>query len=158
MGYTVETSGRLLLPPDREGAVFDALPAAMAERDGWFDPDDDEWPITTLADLAQVAGASVERDGDWLVLGTDEEGDPKWSDQATAFYVGIARWVDQGEVVLSGEDETEWRYTYAAGAMTQSGTNGWDGSVEPFGDPVHDEPPVVTQPQQRTRRGWFRRR
>jgi hypothetical protein len=158
MGYAMETTGRLLLPVDRESAAFDAVSAAIAGRDGWYDPDD-AWPITSVADLATVAGASAEREGEWLVLGTDEEGDPKWSDQATAFYVGLARWVSEGSVLLSGEDGTEWSYSYADGAVSQSGLNGWDGSTEPFGEPVEDEPaPAVTPVESMKRRGWFRRR
>jgi hypothetical protein len=144
----------LLLPLEREDAAFPALVEAVARRDGWFDPDDEQWPVTSVGDLAPVAGASVERDGDWLVLATDEEGDPKWSEQATAFYVELASWVTEGSVHLVGEDETEWSYSYADGVMTQSGVNGWDGSIEPFGDPVEDKPPAPA----RQRRGWFRRR
>lgn len=154
MGYVVETTGRILLPLEREDAAFPAVVAAVAQRDGWFDPDDEQWPITSLADLAPVAGASVERDGDWLVLATDEDGDPKWSEQATAFYAELAGWVSEGTVHLSGEDGTDWSYSYAEGRLAQSGINGWDGANEPFGDPVEDEPPAPT-PQ---RRGWFRRR
>ena len=159
MGYGVATTGRLLLPADRDGAAFDAVSAVMAAHDGWYDPDDDEWPITSLADLAAVAGARVERDGEWLVLDTDEEGDPKWPDQATAFYVELAPLVSGGSVLLSGEDGTEWIYTYADGTITQSGVNGWDGSTEPFGDPVDEEPAVGATPAAAPKkRGWFRRR
>lgn len=128
----------------------------MAERDGWYDPV--EWPMTSLDQLATVAGAVVERDGDWLVLATDEEGDPKWSDQATAFYAALSPFVGEGSVLLSGEDGTEWSYAYANGAVTQSGVNGWDGSTEPFGDPVDDEAAAATPVQATKRRGWFRRR
>lgn len=155
MGYLVETSGRVRLPIDSEGAAFEALRVEMADRDGWFDPDDEQWPVTSLADLAPYAAASVTREGDWVVLATDEEGDPKWSEQATAFYAGLARWVGEGAVRFSGEDGMEWGYTYAAGGLTQSGTNGWDGSAEPFGDPVEEEEPPAEAPR---RRGWFRRR
>ena len=154
MGYAVETTGRLLVPADSEGAAFDAVSAAMAERDGWYDPGDESWPITSVADLAAVAGASVLREGDWLVLVTDEEGDPKWSEQATAFYAELAKWVSQGTVLVSGEDGAEWSYTFADGGVTQSGVNGWDGSLEPFGSPVEEEPPAEAP----KRRGWFRRR
>ena len=154
MGYLVETTGRLLLPSDREGAAFNALTVAMAERDGWFDPEDDEWPVSSLADLAPFAAASVERDGEWLVLATDEEGDPKWSEQATAFYAELAGWVSDGTVHISGEDGAEWSYAFAQGQLTQSGVNGWDGSLEPSGSPLEEEPPVAAP----KRRRWFRRR
>ena len=93
MGYLVETTGRLLLPSACEGAAFEALTVAMADRDGWFDPEDDEWQVSSLAELAPFAATSVEREGEWLVLATDEEGDPKWSEQATAFYAELAKWV-----------------------------------------------------------------
>lgn len=162
MGYGVETTGRLLLPADREGAAFDAVSAAMAAQDGWYDSDDDQWPITSLADLATVAGAGVEREGEWLVLDTDEEGDPKWSDQATSFYVELAPWVGEGSVLLSGEDGTEWSYSYADGAIRQSGVNGWDGTTEPFGEPADEEDPLVgpvAAPSAAPRKwSWLRRR
>ena len=143
----------MLLPLDREGAAFEALTVAMADRDGWFDPEDDEWQVSSLADLAPVAATSVKREGEWLVLATDEEGDPKWSEQATAFYAELAQWVSEGTVLVSGEDGAEWSYTFAEGRLTQSGVNGWDGSYEPFGTPVEEDPPV----QAPKRRGWFRR-
>jgi hypothetical protein len=154
MGYLVETTGRLLLPLDREGAALAGLTLAMAERDGWFDPDDHDGQVSSLADLAPFAATSVEREGEWLVLATDEEGDPKWSEQATAFYAELANWVSQGTVLISGEDGTEWRYTFAEGALTQSGVNGWDGSLKPFGSPVEEEPPLEAP----RRRRWSRRR
>lgn len=154
MGYMVETTGRVLLPLDREGAAFEALTVAMADRQGWFDPDDVQWPVTSLADLASFAATSVTRDGNWVVLATDEEGDPKWSEQATAFYAELASWVSEGTVLFSGEDGTEWTYTYAVDGLTQSGINGWDGSTEPFGDPIKEEP----SSERPKRRGWFRRR
>ena len=154
MGYLVETTGRLLLPLAREAAAFEGVRAAVADRDGWFDPEDDQWQVSSLTDLAAVAATSVEREGEWLVLDTDEEGDPKWSDQATAFYAALATWVTEGTVLVSGEDGTEWSYTFAEGELTQSGINGWDGSVEPFGAPLEEEPPVEAP----RRRGWFRRR
>ncbi len=149
----METTGRVLLPVDREDAAVEALTAALAERDGWFHPDE-EWPVITLAEVASFAAAAVERTGDWLVLATDEDGDPKWSEQATAFYVELASWVTEGIVHLSGEDGMEWSYSYADGRVKQSGINGWDGANEPFGEPVQEEPPAPS-PQ---RRGWFRRR
>ena len=92
------------------------------------------------------------------MLDTDEEGDPKWSDQASAFYVDLAPYVGEGSVLLSGEDGTEWSYTYADSAISQSGINGWDGSTDPFGDPVDEEPAVASTPAGAPKtRGWFRR-
>lgn len=160
MGYLVTTTGRLRLAPDHESAALDALKAAMAARDGWYDAE--EWPVESLDELASfAASATVAREGDWLVLTTDEAGDPKWSDQATAFYVELSRWVGAGSVAFVGEDDETWGYSYAAGGLTQSGVNGWDGSAEPFGPPVPYEPtddrgamPTVTKP----RRRWFGRR
>lgn len=85
MGYLVETNGRLRIPLDHENAALEALKAAMAAREGWFDPDDATW-IESLDDLAAFAAAvTITRAGDWLLLTTDQSGDPKWSDQATAF-------------------------------------------------------------------------
>ncbi|MEK8109731.1 hypothetical protein NKG94_45390 [Micromonospora sp. M12] len=93
-----------------------------------------------MVDLAVTARASITRDGDWLEFGADDEGDPKWSDQATALYVAIAPFVRSGTVHIEGEDGARWSYTYADGHVTQQGWNGWDGSVEPFGEYV-DIPP-----------------
>ena len=157
MGYSVDTTGRVLLPLDREGAAFAALTAAMADKDGWFDAGDPQWPVDSLADLASYAAASVARDGDWLVFTPDEEGDPKWSEQATAFYAELARWVTEGTIVITGEDDEEWSYTYTAGRLAQSGTNGWDGATEPSGEPVEvaEQDPSAERAR---RRGWLRRR
>ncbi|MGI5523371.1 hypothetical protein ACQEUX_20930 [Micromonospora sp. CA-259024] len=135
MGYLVMPSGRLNIPKSDEVATVAAVRAAMAVRDGWFNPDVSP-PDDTLADMAEAAGASIVRDGDWIEFGHDDEGDPKWSDQATAFYVAIAPFVRSGIVHIEGEDGSRWSYTYADGQITQQGWNGWDGSVEPFGEPV----------------------
>ena len=155
MGYLVETTGRLLLPLDREAAAFDALVAAMADRQGWFRPDDEEWPVTSLADLATYAAAAVTRDGDWLVLSTDEAGDPKWSDQADAFYEELARWVTEGTVSFTGEDGMPWSVTYAEGRMTRSETDEWDEPAELLDDEPAAAQPAAAPP---ARRRWFRRR
>ncbi|SIN32171.1 hypothetical protein [Micromonospora cremea] len=139
MGYLVQPSGRLNLPGSDEVAAVAAVKAAMAVRDGWFTPD--LFPShDTLADMAEAAGASIIRDGDWVEFGYDDEGDPKWSDQATAFYVAIAPFVRSGIVHIEGEDGAGWSYTYADGQITQRGWNGWDGSVEPFGEHVNFPP------------------
>ncbi|WP_262281673.1 hypothetical protein [Micromonospora sp. MA102] len=135
MGYLVRPSGRLNLPQSDDVAAVAAVQAAMAVRDGWFKPD--VLPTNdTLADMAEAAGASVTRDGDWIEFGYDDEGDPKWSDQATAFYVAIAPFVRSGTILVEGEDGAHWSYTYADGQVTQQGWNGWDGSIEPFGEQV----------------------
>lgn len=140
MGYLVEPSGRLNLPESDEVAAVAAVKAAMAVRDGWFKPN--VFPSNdTLADMAEAAGASIIRYGDWIEFGYDDEGDPKWSDQATAFYVAIAPFVRSGIVHIEGEDSARWSYTYADGQITQQGWNGWDGSIEPFGEYV-DLPPL----------------
>jgi len=116
-------------------AAVAAVKAAWAARgDG---PGLDLFPPSeTLADIAWAASASIIRDGDWIEFGFDDEGDPKWSDDVTAFYVAIAPFVRSGTVRIQGEDEASWSYTYADGQITQQGWNGWDGSTEPFGEPV----------------------
>jgi hypothetical protein len=91
MGYVVETTGRVLPPSDREEAASAALTETMAVRDGWFDPEDEQWPVASLADLASFVATSVEP----------------------------ASWVDEGTVHLSGEDGTDWSYSYADGRLTQ---------------------------------------
>ncbi|MGY0007610.1 hypothetical protein [Micromonospora sp. I033] len=135
MGYLVEPSGRLNLPESDDVAAVAAVRAAWAGRDGWFDPEVLP-PSDTLADIAWGAAASINRDGDWIEFGHDDEGDPKWSDQATAFYVAIAPFVRSGAVQIEGEDGARWSYTYGGGRVIQQGWNGWDGTVEPFGEPV----------------------
>lgn len=139
MGYLVRPSGRLNLPESDDVAAVAAVQAAMAGRDGWYKPQ--ALPSNdTLADMAEVAGASIIRDGDWIEFGYDDEGDPKWSDQATAFYVAIAPFVRSGIVQIEGEDGARWSYIYADGQITQQGWNGWDGSIEPFGEHVNALP------------------
>lgn len=99
--------------------------------------------------------SQISREGDWLVLTTDPNGDPKWSHQATAFYAELSRWVSEGSVTFTGEDDETWSYSYSADGQTQTGFNGWDGSAEPFGEPAPDEP-IADPPQ--TRRRWLKRR
>src|SRR5262249_32018881 len=84
MGYNVGTSGRLNLPESDDTAAVAAVKAACAGRRGWFRPEEAS-PSATLADLAWVGAASIARDGDWIQFG-DSDGDPKWSQQAEAFY------------------------------------------------------------------------
>lgn len=73
---------------------------------------------------------------------------------ARAFYTKLGHWVSEGTVLISGEDGEEWSYTYAAGGVTQSESNGWDGSAKPFGEPVDEEPPAENP----KRRRFLRRR
>ncbi|WP_110565587.1 hypothetical protein [Micromonospora arborensis] len=133
MGYTVIPSGRLNLPESEDAAAAAAVQAALAGRGEWYEPA--AAPSNgTLVHLAEAARASIARDGDWIEFGYDDEGDPKWSDRATAFYVAIAPFARSGIVQIEGEDGARWSYTYADGQITQQGWNGWDGSIEPFGE------------------------
>jgi hypothetical protein len=139
VGYLVEPSGRLNLPEADDAAAVAAVKAAWAARGGV--PELDEFPPSdTLAEIGWVAAASISRDGDWIEFGPDDEGDPKWSDRATAFYVAIAPFVRSGAVHIEGEDTASWSYTYADRQITQYGWNGWDGSIGPFGEPVEFPP------------------
>lgn len=135
VGYLVWPSGRLNLPQSDEAAAVAAATAAMAERGCLFVPDE-SGASDTLADIAEAARASISRAGDWIEFGHDDAGDPKWSDQATAFYVAIAPFVRSGVVHIDGEDGARWSYSYADGQVAQQGWNGWDGSIEPFGEYV----------------------
>lgn len=138
VGYLVHPSGRLNLPESHDAAAVAAVKAAWRDRSGWFDPETPHAypPSDTLSDIAEYAAASVTRDGDWLEFDHDDGNDPKWSDQATAFYVAIAPFVRSGVVSIEGEDGARWAYTYADGQVTQQGWNGWDATIEPFGDEV----------------------
>ncbi|MEU8001843.1 hypothetical protein AB0B66_11830 [Catellatospora sp. NPDC049111] len=138
MGYLVHPSGRLNLPESQDAAAVAAVKAAWRDRRGWYDPQSEHAysPSGTLADIAEFAAASITRDGDWIEFEYDDGNDPKWSDQATAFYVAIAPFVRSGAVCLEGEDGGTWSYSYADGQITQQGWNGWDGTIEPFGEQV----------------------
>ncbi|MEV0460115.1 hypothetical protein [Catellatospora methionotrophica] len=139
MGYSVHPSGHLELPEAQDAAAVAAVKAAWHGRRGWYKPDADAYaPGETLSGIARYAGASITRDGDRIAFGHDDEGDPKWSEQATAFYVAIAPFVRTGAVHIEGEDGARWSYTYADGQLTQQGCNGWDGTGEPFGEPGPD--------------------
>lgn len=124
MGYLVATTGRLLLPPGLERHALTVAEHRMAARQGWFDPDAGH--VDSLGDLAAFAGVRLEREGEWLTLATDHDGDPKWSEQAEEFYRSLSDFVQEGEVHLRGEDGSTWSYTYAGGALAQQGDNGWD--------------------------------
>jgi hypothetical protein len=139
MSYSVDTTGTLLLPESLERQALTVLEVELAGRQGSFNGTEH---VDDLASLAAFAGADVRRDGDSLRLGT-VTGHPQWSDQATAFYVGLARWVQQGEVHLVGQDGARWSYRYGPDGVIQVGQNGWDGSLVPFGGPV--EAPTARQ-------------
>jgi hypothetical protein len=133
MSYAVETTGTLLLPKELERQALTVLEVELAGRQGAFD---DSQHVDDLASLARFAGAEVRRDGDRIDLATTAASDPEWSDQSTAFYVGLARWVQQGEVHLVGQDGARWSYRYGPDGLIQVGQNGWDGSLVPFGEPM----------------------
>ena len=141
MGYTVFPSGRLHLPATDDVAAVTAAKAAWAGLP--HAPDFERWaPSDTLEDVAWVAAAAITRDGDWIEFGYDDEGDPKWNDHVTAFFVAIAPFVRAGIVVIEGEDGARWSYRYSGGQVAQEGVNGWDLSGEPFGEPVYGPPPA----------------
>ena len=132
VGLLVRPSGRLHLREAEEPAAAAAIMAAWVARgEQFYRPASD-----TLADIALEAAAAITRDGDWIEFAHDDGGDPKWNHQATAFYVAIAPFVRSGTVRIEGEDGSTWSYTYADGQISQRGWNGWDGSIEPFGDAV----------------------
>lgn len=143
MGYAVVPAGRLHLPESEDGAAVAAVRAAWAVRTGRPRPETVD-RSATLADIVWAAAGALTRDGDWIEFAFDEEGDPKWSDWATAFYVAIAPFVREGTVHFDGEDGSHWSYTYTGGGITQQGWNGWDASLEPFGEA--QDPPAVPDP------------
>ncbi|MBS43343.1 MAG: hypothetical protein CMH83_09325 [Nocardioides sp.] len=147
MGYTVEATGAVVLPADREQAAYDAAREAMTAHQGWFSVDlvdDPESPVTDLSSLVDFAGAAMTRDGDRLLVSPAVDSDPKWSDQATAFWVALAPYADAGMVAFEGEDGETWMYRYLDGVLVQDGRNGFDGSTEPFGEAAETVGPVGT--------------
>lgn len=138
-------SGRLHLPEPDDGAAVAAVLAAWAAHGRPLEPETTGRAVT-LADIVWAAAGSLTRDGDWIEFAYDEDGDPKWSDSATAFYVAIAPFVREGTVDIDGEDGSHWSYTYAGGRITQQGWNGWDATVEPFGE-AQDPPPEPDPPR-----------
>src|SRR5688500_2122880 len=105
MTYAVETSGHLVLPAELERQALTVLEVELVTRQG---PLEDPEAVDAFAELAAVAGAAVRREDDRLQLSTATLGTPQWSDQATAFYAGLARWVREGEVHLVGQDGARW--------------------------------------------------
>ena len=151
MTYSVETSGQLLLPEELEKQALTVLEVELVSRQGRFDT---AAHVDTLAELAAYAGAQVRRDGDWLHVATSPEGDREWSDQATAFYVGLARFVREGEVSLQGADGARWSYRYGPDGVIQVGQNGWTGRSSPSARPSKrggPRRPLPPRPTQRTR-------
>ena len=140
MGYLVETSGRLLLPQELERQAVTVLEVRMGPKSGWFDPDRDH--VDTVAELAEFAATSAHREGEWLVLSTGTEGDPKWTEQASEFYRSLGAFVRDGEVHVRGQDDQVWSYLYSADGVVQRGANGWDGTP---GDAPVDTAPAPAQ-------------
>ena len=163
MGYLVETSGRILLPESLERQAVTVLEVRMDAKQGWFDADDPDHAVHTVSDLGSFVAADVRREGDWLLLGTDTDGDPKWSEQASTFYRTLGSFVREGEVHVRGEDGQVWSYVYSGDGVQQRGDNGWDGTpgdapvaapapeaaapVAPPTPPAAPTPPGVTAPE-----------
>lgn len=119
MDYRVETSGRILLPEDREAQLVPALAQEVATRSGRLTAGT---TVSSLEELAPFAGARAVRDGEWVLLATDRSGQPTWSEQAWAFYSGLAREVHAGDVRLRGVDGIQWSYRYTDVGMVQEET------------------------------------
>jgi hypothetical protein len=123
MGYSVAVSGRVRLEVGREAEAFAVLKGLV-----WRSEDLDG-SVEGFSDLAALFGAAVVREGDWVLFQPDVDGDPKWSDRATAFFSALSQWATAGEVQVAGEDGAEWSYVYGGGGVTQIGINGYDGSA-----------------------------
>ena len=127
MGYTVDVSGRLLLPEDREAEVLEFLRERVGDVDWW--PERPDLPVRE--ELGVFLNAECLRHGEWLVLSPDRLGDPKWSLRATRRYLWLSHLVSEGEVRVEGEHDETWSYVYAPDRFTQVGRNGYDGSPIP---------------------------
>ena len=154
MGYLVDVSGTVRLPEHDEERALALLRGRMLDADqGWLHEDDE---VDSLEELATYAAAACSRSGDTLVFTPDEEGDPKWSEQATAFWLGLGELTAEGHVRVEGEDDEVWTYTYTPQGVVQRGLNGWDGTGEdgePLGDrDLADEEAAATARQRRARR------
>lgn len=112
----------------------------MSAHDGPFHPDR---PVDSLDELARYAGATLDREGDWVVVSTPEGGARPWSEQAAAFYRGMEGWVTQGEVVVSGQDGSTWGYRYATDGILEASRPA--GAAAPGQAP---DPPQTTAPEQ----------
>jgi hypothetical protein len=152
VGYLVATTGRLLLPAHLERQALTVAEHRMAARQGFFDPDRAH-EVDTLSELATYAGVTLTREGEWLAVATDHDGDPKWSEQAEEFYRAIAGFVQQGEVHLRGEDGSTWSYAYSPAGLQETGAIGGDGAPPVAGSTVASpsspapapEPPATPQ-------------
>jgi hypothetical protein len=153
MGYHVRPSGRLHLPIGDDESAVAAVKTAWEHHGVRYA--DGSAPSGALVDIAEDAAAFVTRDGDWLEFEYDEGGDPKWSMLATAFYVAIAPFVRAGTIEIEGEDGATWSYRYADGQITQQGWNGWDGSIEPFGEAVDMPETHSGEPTGSRHYGWL---
>ncbi len=120
MGYSVDVTGRLRLPKEVESQALTVLEFELGSKQGAFEA---EHPVDSFEELARYAAADVRRDGEWLELAPFTAGSPGWSEQATAFYVGLHRWVDEGAVQVAGEDGRRWSYTYAEDGVVRSGSD-----------------------------------
>ncbi|WP_148574260.1 hypothetical protein [Nocardioides caldifontis] len=144
MGPLVVTSGRITLPEQLEDQALTVLEVELGGKDGPFDPDRlvvGTAHVETLADLASVAGVSVVREGDALLFSTDRQGDPRWCEQAAAFWQGLGRFATGGEIHLRGADGTTWSYRYSADGVEQVGSPADPAAVP--GPPAAEPPPVA---------------
>lgn len=119
MGYLVATSGRILLPVSVESQALTVLEVRVAQRPGRYSPD---VPVEDLDDLARYAGATAQREGDWVTLSTRKDEPPTWSDQAAAFYENLSGWAREGEVRLESQDGSRWTYLYEPESMRTLGS------------------------------------
>ena len=143
MGYSVDVSGAVRLPEQDEQRALALLRERMLSAgSGWLRADDE---VDSLAELATYAAAACSRSGDTLVFRPDEEGDPKWSDAASAFWLGLGELSTDGHVRVDGEHDEVWTYTYTPQGVVQRGRNGWDGTGEDDG-PL-DDWPLDRQPE-----------
>jgi hypothetical protein len=133
MAYLVATAGRVHLPEHLEEQALTVLEVELTPHQGRFHPDE---PVDDLTTLARYVGAEVSREGDWLVFSTDRAGEPMWSEQASAFYTGLGRFVTDGEVQLRGQDGAHWAYRYSPDGVTEHGTRGGTETEPAQVDPV----------------------
>jgi hypothetical protein len=142
MGPLVVTSGRITLPEHLEGQALTVLEVELGGKDGPFDPDRltvGPTAVESLADLASLAGVTVLREGDALLFSTDHGGDPRWSEQAEAFWSGLGRFATGGEIHLRGADGATWSYRYSPEGVEQVGAPADAGEPSP---PPRDPPPA----------------
>lgn len=155
MGYNVHIEGRLRMSEDKERAAFEALRGPVLEA---FGPVPDEWVPTNLDELFGILiSGTMNRDGEDVVLGMTNLGDPKWHDESHEFFVGLAPFVDEGSVMVYGEQEGEdWSYSYGAGGYRHYDPYGMCGQCEALELPDAGSPPPTGQPIPPRRRWWRR--